>query len=76
MGYLGSPLMSYFFIHLKEKKRVFFLEKGNSAYNFPHEIENRKAINRLKPLYYTYLVGFLSCFLLAAIAILIKINAI
>lgn len=74
MGYLGAPLMTYFFIHLKEKKRIFFLEKNSQAYEFTGTRENSETINRLKPLYYLFSIGFLSCILLALIALCFKLN--
>lgn len=75
MGYLGSPLMSYFFIRLKKNKKIFFLDRNNQAYNFVHENENLKKINELKPLYYVFLFGFLCCILLLLTALIIKIIA-
>ncbi|ARJ44171.1 hypothetical protein B1H58_01500 [Pantoea alhagi] len=74
MGYLGSPLMTYFFIRLKEKKKIFFLAKDSQAYSFAVESENYDRINMLKPLYYTFLLGFLSCSLLMLIALFFKLK--
>jgi len=74
MGYIGSPLMTYFFIRLKQNKKIFFLDRNDSAYNFAHESKILKKINNLKPLYYTFNIGFVTCLLLALIAFLIKIN--
>lgn len=74
MGYIGSPLMTYFFIRLKQNKKIFFLDRNDSAYSFAHEVKNIKKINNLKPLYYTFNIGFVTCLLLALIAFLIKIN--
>jgi len=76
MGYLGSPLMTYFFIRLKKDKKIFFLDKNNHAYHFAHECEHLKAINSLEPLYYTFLLGFFCCLLLAILAILIRLHII
>lgn len=73
LGYLGSPLMSYFLIRLNNKKKIFFLENDSPAYNFSSKSENYNLINRLIPLYYTFLVGFLGCCLLGITAFVIKI---
>lgn len=75
MGYLGSPLMTYFFVRLKERKKIFFIEKNSQAYNFPVEGENYAAINKLKPLYYSFLIGFVCCLLLGMIALLIRTSS-
>jgi len=72
MGYIGSPLMTYFFMRLKKNKKIFFLNRNDNAYSFAHEGQNLKKINNLKPLYYTFLLGFFCCFLLSIIALLIK----
>lgn len=76
MGYLGSPLMTYFFMRLKQNKKIFFLNRNDRAYNFAHEGQNPNKINHLKPLYFTFLFGFFCCFLLSIIALLIKIQMI
>ena len=76
MGYIGSPLMTYFFMRLKQNKKIFFLNKNDYAYSFAHEGQNLKKINSLKPLYYTFLFGFFCCVLLAAIAVLIRTQTI
>lgn len=72
MGYIGSPLMTYFFMRLKKNKKIFFLNRNDNAYRFAHEGQNLKKINNLKPLYYTFLLGFFCCFSLSIIALLIK----
>jgi len=72
MGYIGSPLMTYFFMRLKKNKKIFFLNRNDNAYSFAHEGQNLKKINNLKPLYYTFLLGFFCCFSLSIIALLIK----
>lgn len=72
MGYIGSPLMTYFFMRLKKNKKIFFLNRNDNAYNFAHEDQNLKKINNLKPLYYTFLLGFFCCLSLFIIALLIK----
>ena len=72
MGYIGSPLMTYFFMRLKKNKKILFLNRNDNAYRFTHEGQNLKKINNLKPLYYTFLLGFFCCFLLSIIALLIK----
>lgn len=72
MGYIGSPLMTYFFMQLKKNKKIFFLNRNDNAYRFAHEGQNLKKINNLKPLYYTFLLGFFCCFSLSIIALLIK----
>jgi len=61
-----------FFYAIKKNKKIFFLNRNDNAYNFAHEGQNLKKINNLKPLYYTFLLGFSCCFLLSIIAILIK----
>lgn len=76
MGYLGSPLMTWFFIRLKDKKKIFFLEQKSQNYDFASERKNQERIDSLKPLYYTFLAGFFCCFLLAFIAILIRLNVV
>jgi len=72
MGYIGSLLMTYFFMRLKKNKKIFFLNRNDNAYSFAHEGQNLKKINNLKPLYYTFLLGFFCCFSLSIIALLIK----
>lgn len=72
MGYIGSPLMTYFFMRLKKNKKILFLNRNDNAYSFAHEGQNLKKINNLKPLYYTFLLGFFCCFSLSIIALLIK----
>lgn len=74
MGYLGSPLMTYFFMRLKQNKKIFFLERNDHAYSFAHEDQNLKKIDSLKPLYYTFSLGFIALSLIAFISFLIKIN--
>lgn len=64
--------MTYFFMRLKKNKKILFLNRNDNAYSFAHEGQNLKKINNLKPLYYTFLLGFFYCFLLSIIAILIK----
>ena len=72
MGYIGSPLMTYFFMRLKKNKKILFLNRNDNAYRFAHEGQNLKKINNLEPLYYTFLLGFFCGFLLSIIALLIK----
>ena len=72
MGYIGSPLMTYFFMRLKKNKKILFLNRNDNAYSFAHEGQNLKKINNLKPLYYTFSLGFFCCFSLSIIALLIK----
>lgn len=72
IGYIGSPLMTYFFMRLKKNKKILFLNRNDNAYSFAHEGQNLKKINNLKPLYYTFLLGFFCCFSLSIIALLIK----
>lgn len=74
MGYLGSPLMTYFFVRLKQNKKIFFLNRNDNAYSFAHEGQNLKKINTLKPLYYTFAFGFSCCLLLGLIAVLIRLH--
>ena len=76
MGYIGSPLMTYFFMRLKQNKKIFFLNRNNNAYSFAHEGQNLKKINTLKPLYYTFAFGLSCCLLLGFIAILIRLHII
>ncbi|MDQ1226990.1 hypothetical protein QE443_003151 [Pantoea ananatis] len=76
MGYLGSPLITYFFSKLKQKKGVFFLEKKSSAYNFFLNNEFTKPIRWLQFMHLIYLIGFSACLILGLIAILIKLEAI
>lgn len=64
--------MTYFFMRLKKNKKNFFLNRNDNTYNFAHEGQNLKKINNLKPLYYTFLLGFFCCSLLSIIALLIK----
>lgn len=68
--------MAYFFMRLKQNKKIFFLNRNDNAYSFAHEGQNLKKINSLKPLYYTFLFGFFCCILLAAIAVLIRTQTI
>lgn len=42
MGYIGSPLMTYFFMRLKKNKKIFILNRNDNAYNFAHEDKNLK----------------------------------
>ena len=72
MGYIGSPLMTYFFMRLKKNKKILFLNRNDNAYRFAHEGQNLKKINNLKPLYYTFLLGFFCCFSLCCCFSLIK----
>lgn len=72
MGYIGSPLMTYFFMRLKKNKKIFFFNRNDNAYRFAHEGQNLKKINNLKPLYYIFLLGFFCCFSLSIFALLIK----
>ncbi len=74
MGFLGFPLMEYFFINLSENKKIFFLGKDSPAYKFPSKDGNLKLIKTLKPILFIMLFGFFCCFLLGLVAILIKIN--
>ena len=76
MGYIGSPLMAYFFMRLKQNKKILFLNRSDNAYNFAHESQNLKKINTLKPLYYTFAFGFSCCLLTGLIAILIQLHII
>lgn len=76
MGYIGSPLMTYFFMRLKKNKKILFLNRKDNAYNFAHEGQNRRKIDSLKPLYYIFIFGFSCCLLLSFIALAIKLNAI
>jgi hypothetical protein len=61
-----------FFMRLKKNKKILFLNRNDNAYSFAHEGQNLKKINNLKPLYYTFLLGFFCCFSLSIIALLIK----
>ena len=76
MGYIGSPLMTYFFMRLKQNKKIPFLNRSDNAYSFAYEDKNLKKINTLKPLYYTFAFGFSCCLLFGLIAILIRLNII
>jgi hypothetical protein len=74
MGYIGSPLMTYFFVRLTQNKKIFFLDINDDAYGFAFEGENLKKINSLKPLFYTFSFGFTCFLLLILIAIKIKLT--
>ena len=76
MGYIGSPLMAYFFMRLKKNKQIFLLNRNDNAYSFAHESQNLKKINTLKPLYYTFAFVFSCCLLTGLIAILIQLHII
>lgn len=76
MGYIGSPLMTYFFMRLKQNKKILFLNRSDNVYSFTHEGQNLKKINTLKPLYYIFAFGFSCCLLLGLIAILIRLHII
>ena len=76
MGYIGSPLMAYFFMRLKKNKQIFLLNRSDNAYSFAYESQNQKKINTLKPLYYTFAFGFSCCLLFGLIAFLIRLNII
>jgi hypothetical protein len=47
MGYIGSPLMTYFLYDLKKNKKIFFLNRNDNVYSFAHEGQNLKKINNL-----------------------------
>jgi len=68
--------MTYFFIRLKQNRKIFFLDRNSRAYDFASSSQHSGEINSLKPLYFTFLLGFFCCFLLAVIAVLIKIKII
>ena len=57
MGYIGSPLMTYFFMRLKKNKKIFFLNRNDNAYNFAHEGQNLKKNKQLKTIILYIFIG-------------------
>jgi len=35
VGFFGAPLMTYFFLRLKNRKNILFVEKTSDVYTFP-----------------------------------------
>ncbi|WP_312358486.1 hypothetical protein [Mixta calida] len=75
MGFLGSPLLSYFFLRLNAKKRIFFLEKESAVYGFTDKNKNKELVKVLVPIYYAFLIGFSCCCFLGLIAVFIKLES-
>ncbi len=57
MGYLGSPLMTWFFIRLKDKKKIFFLEQKSQNKDIASECKKQERIESLRHLYYKFIAG-------------------
>lgn len=76
MGFLGAPLIVYFFVNLLGNKNIFFLDRGDKAYNFPHRDGSLQLITAIKPILSVFLMGFLFCLLLGFLAIGIMLRVI
>ncbi|WP_241612118.1 hypothetical protein, partial [Rosenbergiella epipactidis] len=44
--------------------KIFFLDRGDKAYNFPHRDGSLQLITAIKPFLSVFLMGFLLCLLL------------
>lgn len=64
MGFIGSPLIVYFFVSLLKNRNIFFLDRESKAYKFPHEDGNLQLITAIKPILSIFLMGFFCCLLL------------
>lgn len=76
MGFLGAPLIVYFFVNLLGNRKIFFLDRGDKAYNFPHRDGSLQLITAIKPILSVFLMGFLFCLLLGFLAIGIMLRVI
>lgn len=58
IGFLGAPLIAYFFRGLKHQKKVFFLSKDSDSYLF-FVNKNSNLIKWISPFYYLFITSFL-----------------
>jgi len=71
-GYFGAAPMAYFFIKLKDHKKILFLERDSLAYQF-FDNTTRKLTNWLSPFYYACIMSFACCVLLISLAVFVNI---
>lgn len=73
-GFFGAAPMVYFFLNLKEKKKVFFMKKDSDAYSFFNK-ENVGLIKWMPFFYYTWMCSMFGYIFLAILAAALEIRS-
>ena len=72
-GFFGSAPMSYFFIGIHRKKKVFFLKRDSESYSF-FEKGNGELIKWMPAFFYTSAFCFVCCALIATTGGLLELK--
>lgn len=71
-GYFGAAPIAYFFMRLKDNKKILFLESDSHVYQF-FDSSKRELTSWLPSFYYACIMSFMCCVSLIFLAILLKI---
>ncbi len=71
IGFFGVATMSYFFIKLRQGKKVIFLEKDSRAYDFIDD-KNADLMKWMFPFFYSLLFSFFSFLFLIIFAVMLN----
>jgi len=74
IGFFGVATMSYFFIRLRQGKRVIFLEKDSRAYDFI-DYKSFYLMKWMFPFFYLFIFSFFSFLFLILFALVLNFNA-
>ncbi|MEQ4531259.1 MAG: hypothetical protein ABN478_08165, partial [Mixta sp.] len=73
VGFFGAIPMVYFFINLKKKKKIFFLDKDSDAYGF-FSRENIHLTKWMGLFYYVWIISLFSYMVLLIIAAILELR--
>lgn len=73
-GFFGAVPMVYFFINLKEKKKIFFMKKNSEAYSFFNK-DNAYLIKWMPIFYYTSMCSMSGYSFLAILAAALEVRS-
>ena len=74
VGFFGAAPMVYFFINLKKKKKVFFLDKNSDAYGFFNR-ENVHLTRWMSGFYYVWIASLFCYSFLFIVAIFLEFRS-
>lgn len=70
----GAAPMSYFFMGIIKKKKVFFLNRNSSAYDF-FDDNKGKSFGWISALYYAHITSFICVVLIALLGAALELKA-
>lgn len=74
VGFFGAAPMSYFFMGIMKKKKVFFLNRNSSAYDF-FDDNKGKSFGWISALYYAHITSFICVVLIALLGAALELKA-